>query len=241
MILRRVFLGWYTAGLVLMYFFTIPSWLTFANSIFLVLYACYVINLAVSGYSERVNVLLVSLLIGVLTYSLEVIAVKTGFPFGSYHYESTLGLLVLGVPLSIAAAWIGVIINAMLFASSRSKFKRALETGVWVVFLDLILDPVAFARHFWTWTEPAAYFGVPFMNFAGWLVIAGLMTFLFPLKRMTRPVRTWAVRVFQLMLFMFGVLAVKEGMHEVGALSIGFIMLSQGRLHYDYRRKKTGV
>ncbi len=241
MILRSLFLGWYTVGLLLMYFFTIPSWLTFANSIFLVLYALYVIQLAAGAYSKRSSIIWICLLIGILTFGIEVVGIQTGFPFGSYHYEQTLGFLVFGVPLPIAAAWIGVILNALLFSTPRSKIKRALETGLWVVVLDLILDPVAFSRHFWTWSGHGAYFGVPFTNFAGWLVIAGLLTFLFPLKPMSKAVRIWAVRIFQLMLFMFGVLAVKAGLQGVGALSIGFILLCQGRLHYDYRRKKTVI
>jgi len=37
---------------------------------------------------------------------IEIIGTKTGWPFGTYHYSSTLGLAVASVPLLVPFAWL---------------------------------------------------------------------------------------------------------------------------------------
>ncbi|MGA3882591.1 carotenoid biosynthesis protein, partial [Bacillus pumilus] len=74
----------------------------------------------------------------VLTFPVEWVGIPTGFPFGAYDYSPTLGFLVAGVPLTIAFAWVGVFFNSLFLSSQQSKWRRAVETGIWIVLLDLI-------------------------------------------------------------------------------------------------------
>ena len=46
-----------------------------------------------------------------------------------------------------------------------------LLTAVFVMFLDLVLDPLAVDEKRWSWEYPGMYYGVPFFNFIGWLMV----------------------------------------------------------------------
>ena len=41
---------------------------------------------------------------------------------------------------------------------------------------DLFLDPQMVHWGLWVWDAPGAYFGIPLINFAGWLLVAALIT-----------------------------------------------------------------
>jgi len=41
---------------------------------------------------------------------------------------------------------------------------------------DLFLDPQMVARGFWVWENPSGYFGIPLVNYAGWLLVASIVT-----------------------------------------------------------------
>ncbi|WP_157967397.1 MULTISPECIES: carotenoid biosynthesis protein [Paraliobacillus] len=176
--------------------------------------------------------------IALITFGIEAISVATGYPFGSYNYTNTLGHLIAGVPFTIAIAWVGVILNSMLLSNQKSKTKRAVETGVWVVVLDLILDPVAEKLIFWEWHGTGAYFGIPLSNFITWFILSALLTYIFPLYKINKSIHRKGALVFQLMLFFFGMLGFKTGLVAIGCLSMLFIILVESRYRYDYREKK---
>ncbi len=179
--------------------------------------------------------------VAIVTFFIEVIGISTGFPFGEYHYTATLGPLLLGVPFTIALAWVGIIANSILLSTQSNKWLRALDTGLWVVVLDLILDPVAEQMNFWHWQHPGAYFQIPTTNFISWYVIGALLSFVFPLVERSQQTHRIATRLFQLMLFMFGSLGWKHGFPSLFPLAIGFIFVSEGRYRYAYRTKKQTV
>ena len=41
---------------------------------------------------------------------------------------------------------------------------------------DLFLDPQMVAWNFWVWDQPGQYFGIPWVNFLGWLLVSALVT-----------------------------------------------------------------
>ena len=43
------------------------------------------------------------------TFAVEWTGVHTGYPFGEYGYNSTLGMMLGGVPWTMGLAWVGVI------------------------------------------------------------------------------------------------------------------------------------
>jgi uncharacterized membrane protein len=78
------------------------------------------------------------------------------------------------VPFWIAVGW-GVILYATTWTAQRlrlPRFTRAVFAGLLAVNIDLSLDPVAEALHFWTWQPQfASYYDVPFDNFICWFVV----------------------------------------------------------------------
>ena len=50
-----------------------------------------------------------------------------------------------------------------------------------MVLLDLILDPIAVDEKRWSWKKSGAYYGVPLLNFVGWLFTTFLILFVFRL------------------------------------------------------------
>lgn len=236
--LRYLFLCWYTVGLVLMVFFEVPPWLEFSNGLFLVFYTLSLVETSLSVFESRRFFLSKAVIIASITFAIEYLGINTGIPFGEYYYYPTLGPLVLGVPFTIALAWVGVILNSLLLSNQRSKTIRALETGFWVILLDLILDPVAYVRNFWHWEAEGGFFGVPFVNFLSWGIIAACFSFLFPLQKIPASNRIWAIRIYQLMILLFGLLAWKEELPIIAALALFIILLCEGRHQLDYRQEK---
>lgn len=238
---RYLFMAWYVIGLLLMLFFHIPKWLVFSNGWFLVFYALSVLELEAARVESWGKLFLFILPIGVLTFCLEAFGTATGFPFGAYHYLGTLGHLFWRVPYTIVFAWIGVLTNTILISTQSSRILRALEVGFWVVLLDLVLDPVAFVKHFWIWETKGFYYGVPLENYFGWFGAAALLSFLFPLNQVGRHEKRWAERLYQMMLVMFGLLSIKYRLPFSSLFAAFGILLIEGRRLYASRQQKQMV
>lgn len=124
--------------------------------------------------------LLTVLIVAVSAWISETLGSKTGFPFGAYAYTAALQPQLLGVPLLIPLAWLMMLPPAWAVAqritrrSSGPAFVivAALAFTAW----DLFLDPQMVHWGLWVWERPGAYFGIPLVNFAGWLLVSGLIT-----------------------------------------------------------------
>lgn len=116
--------------------------------------------------------------VAVLAYVVETVGVATGFPYGDFAYQTALGPTAFGVPLALPLFWVPVLVNGLLLALRYvrprvgSASVAAAAAVPIVVGLDAVLDPGAVALGFWAWSDPGAYYGVPWVNFAGWFVSA---------------------------------------------------------------------
>lgn len=110
----------------------------------------------------------------------EALGSKTGFPFGAYHYTATLQPQLLGVPLLIPLAWLMMLPPAWAVAQRITGRQSGpifvLVSAVAFTAWDLFLDPQMVHWGLWVWEDPGAYFGIPLVNFAGWLLVSGLIT-----------------------------------------------------------------
>ncbi|MGZ4617631.1 MAG: carotenoid biosynthesis protein [Frankiaceae bacterium] len=108
----------------------------------------------------------------------EVLATRTGVPFGSYEYSGALGPALLGVPVVIPLAW-AMMSYAALLAARRITCRPGGQVLVGAVALaawDVFLDPQMAAEGYWRWAAPGpAFAGIPLVNFAGWLLTAAVM------------------------------------------------------------------
>jgi uncharacterized membrane protein len=128
--------------------------------------------------------LMTSLVIMVLGWLIEFIGSKTGFPFGSYSYTHRLQPQLLGVPLLIPLAWLMMMPSAWAVAQCIVGVQNTVARRLGFIVMtalafttwDLFLDPQMTHWGFWMWHEPSGYFGIPFVNFVGWMLAALTMT-----------------------------------------------------------------
>lgn len=115
-------------------------------------------------------------------FAVEVLGVHTGVPFGEYRYTGGLGPSVFGVPAVVAFAWPMIAWPAALAAHRLCRsFAARVVVGAWALAAwDLFLDPQMVAARHWAWAHPTPHLpgvpSVPLTNYAGWLVVAVLMS-----------------------------------------------------------------
>ena len=118
--------------------------------------------------------------VAALGWLVEAIGSATGLPFGQYHYTAALQPQLGDVPLLIPLAWLMMLPPAWVVAARISGRWRGLAfiglSGLAMTAWDLFLDPQMVAWGFWVWAEPGGYFGIPWLNFGGWILTAGLIT-----------------------------------------------------------------
>lgn len=117
----------------------------------------------------------------------EMLGVSRGFVFGAYAYTDQLGFRLLpGIPLYISLAWYVTAYFGLQAAAAVMDEDRAFESWKGVILFsilsavactawDLFLDPVCVVLGAWKWEVPGGYFGIPAVNFAGWLGTAFLL------------------------------------------------------------------
>lgn len=238
----RLFWFWYAVGLGLMLLYQVPDFLAFSNGLFLLFYAAYALSIALpaSNGIRKSTWLWFAGLVALFTYGIEYIGVQTGYPFGDYEYTPLLGVSPLGVPLAVSCAWVGVMINGILLSRATSRLWRALEVGFWALWFDLVLDPVAAVRGFWVWEESGWYQGIPTQNFVGWFAVAALLSLFFPLTEPASAVQSKAVRLYLMMLLMFGLLAAKAALWLPLLIAlIGCLLV--GRRMFDDQKQQASV
>jgi uncharacterized membrane protein len=136
----------------------------------------------------------------VLSLSSELLGTSTGLPFGDYGYLSGLGYKIAGlVPFTIPLSWFYLGFSCYIVARAGfdntnlpnwlrhtgSIFFGALLLTSW----DFVLDPAMSqtAVPFWEWKTPGPFFGMPYLNFAGWMetgaVFMSVAALLWPKER----------------------------------------------------------
>jgi putative membrane protein len=146
-----------------------------------------------------------------VAWASEAVGAATGIPFGDYGYTDLLHPQLLDVPLLIPLAWLMMLPAAWAVAARITGriggvgfvVVSALAMTAW----DLSLDPQMVAWGLWTWDDPGLYFGIPLVNFAGWLLVSAAATVLArPARLPVRPLLviytvTWAIEGFGLAVF----------------------------------------
>ncbi|HTZ17042.1 MAG TPA: carotenoid biosynthesis protein [Dissulfurispiraceae bacterium] len=139
-----------------------------------------------------------------VTWLSEYSSIHNGFPYGTYYYiEQTKGseLWVFGVPFMDSLSYVFLayasysmalltlsplrVSNGIVYLLETRAIRNSLLTRVlgtiFLVYLDIIIDPVALQGNRWflgqIYGYPAegAYFGVPISNFAGWFLVGFIL------------------------------------------------------------------
>jgi putative membrane protein len=119
----------------------------------------------------------------------ELSSTRNGFPFGFYQYtELTRGqeLFVANVPFIDSLSFVFLAYSAFCLARvalagrSAPRWVMATTAGVLMMALDVVIDPLAVRGDRWFlgplffYETPGPYFGVPFSNFAGWVLVGAV-------------------------------------------------------------------
>lgn len=121
-----------------------------------------------------------------ISFAFEFIGVRTAWPFGAYYYTDVLGPKIAGtVPAVIPFAYLmmlypsHVVANLMLDGqpvSTQHGWLKMSAAAMLTAFVmsawDLTTDPVMTTTvGAWVWVDGGPYFGIPFSNFWGWILV----------------------------------------------------------------------
>ncbi|WP_435359362.1 bisanhydrobacterioruberin hydratase [Haloarchaeobius sp. DFWS5] len=169
----------------------LPEFLTY--NAFFILFGVVVMRLPlVAGLLPLVGRKAVASL-GLLTlyaYAIELLGVRTGWPYGHFEYEISLGPMLFGeVPIGLPVFFFPLVLNAYLLVllllgeQAASALRRVPATIAAVLVTDLVLDPGAVAVNFWEYAAypggVGGYYGVPVSNYLGWMLSATVAVVLF--------------------------------------------------------------
>ncbi len=147
--------------------------------------------LAVINQWGAKRTLIILAVVAMLTWGAEFIGSSTGIPFGVYEYTDALQPQIGHVPLLIPVAWFMMFVPAWavaeLIVGRQNKIAYVVISAGAMTAWDLFLDPQMVAWEFWIWETPGAYFGIPLMNYFGWLLTALIVTAVIRPYRYTLP------------------------------------------------------
>ncbi|OLB98314.1 MAG: hypothetical protein AUH30_08160 [Candidatus Rokubacteria bacterium 13_1_40CM_68_15] len=124
-----------------------------------------------------------------LAWLAEFASTRIGVPFGLYHYTGTTAgqeAYVANVPLmdSLSFTFLAYaafcLARVVLTGRAVSRVTLAMVSGLVMMLLDVVIDPLAvrgdrwFLGHIFYYPEGGAYFGVPLTNFGGWWIVGAL-------------------------------------------------------------------
>ncbi len=136
-----------------------------------------------------------------------------------YSYSSEFWLQIFNVPLAIGCGWTVIIYCAMLLSDQYNIpwYLRPFMDALTALTLDLSLDAIAIRLGFWHWAIPLnqEWYGVPFENLVGWILVVLSFSFLI------RYLRTLNLkRFFSRLLFAFSPFLAYVG------LALGLVVFS---------------
>jgi bisanhydrobacterioruberin hydratase len=149
--------------------------------------------------------------LSIAAISFEALSITTGVPYGTFEYSSAIGYPLFGlVPWTVPFAWIPLVI------ASSARWKGVISGALFLVLIDLLLDPLAVKLGFWTWDYPGRYYDIPFSNFVGWFItgIIGVSVIKMATRGVTTQPGPW-VFVSLRYILMFWIIA---------AITAGFIL-----------------
>jgi len=164
------------------------------------------------GARYALTYLAISLTFG---FFIELIGVSTGWPFGVYEYDSSLGAQLISVPIVVPFAWAMIAHPILCVARRITNNWVFLYGGFGMMAYDLFLDPQMVSGGRWTWEGPGAH--VPFMpeiplsNAFGWLLsgmaLIAMLHLALPREKRKQSASYTAVDIFLIWTWFGGVVS----------------------------------
>lgn len=188
------------------------------------------------------------------TYAIEVVGIRTGWPYGTFEYAIQLGPMLFGeVPLALPLFFLPLVLNAYLLTLlvleewAEGTVVRLCTAIAAVVAVDVVLDPAAVAIGFWTYVPPGPYYGVPLSNYLGWIVSGTVAVVLvdlaFDREALLERVRTCEFILDDLVSFalLWGGINVLYGNWIAAAVAGAFCVGLAATGRYDLAFLRTGL
>ncbi|MBU6242738.1 MAG: carotenoid biosynthesis protein [Acidobacteria bacterium] len=168
----------------------------------------------------------------------EQIGSRTGWPFGTYSYDNSLGYQIYGVPLVVPFAWM-MLAHPLLIAARRvSPHWVFLYGGAGLMAWDIFLDPQMVSARRWTWEVTGRNVpfqpDVPLSNTFGWLLtgmgLMALLQFALPRERRKNGASLLIPNIFLGWTWFAGVVGnifffARPGVAFLGGIVFGLILL----------------
>lgn len=169
---------------------------------------------------------------------IEHVGVKTGWPFGKYTYDVSLGAFFFSIPLVVPFAWM-MLSHPILIAARALNARWAIVIGGFALMSwDLFLDPQMVSAGRWTWSDTSPHVPfqpeVPLSNTFGWLLsgilLMALLQLLLPQERRKNGVDTSAGDALLIWTCFSGVIGnlfffVRPGVALIGGITFGAFLL----------------
>ncbi|MDB4908653.1 MAG: putative rane protein [Gemmatimonadetes bacterium] len=134
----------------------------------------------------------------------ELLGTSTGIPFGPYAYTTLLGYRIGGrVPFPIPVSWSYMVLASVVIVSrlmqraddsSITRWRWALASAAVLTAWDVSMDPAMVVTSHWTWHAPGFFYGMPLVNWLGWLltgtIIARVLLAIVPPTIVSRELAT---------------------------------------------------
>lgn len=169
---------------------------------------------------------------------IEQVGVTTGWPFGSYRYDASLGAFLFNIPLVVPFAWMMLTHPILMAARALSPRWAIVIGGFGLMAWDLFLDPQMVSAGRWSWSDTTPHVPfqpeIPLSNTFGWLLsgilLMTLLQLLLPRERRKNGVSTNAGDAFLLWTWLSGVIGnifffSRPGVALVGGLAFGIFLL----------------
>ena len=150
------------------------------------------------------HMVILGFLTGMIT---EILGVQRGWIFGDYKYGNALGYKILGVPMLIGVNWalLTIITAAIAQQFYENLFMRIVIGVCLMIFLDLLIEPIAPVLDFWAFEGGNA----PLQNYIGWTAVAIFLQSIFHYFRI--EVKGWCPnQLYILQIIFFTVLLIKQ-------------------------------
>ena len=156
------------------------------------------------GHKYFFPMVVLGFLTGMIT---EILGVQWGWIFGDYQYGDALGYKILGVPLLIGVNWslLTIITGAIAQQFYQNIFMRIIIGVGLMIFLDLLIEPIAPVLDFWVFDGGEA----PLQNYIGWAAVALFLQAVFHYFKVS-IVGWFPHQLYLLQIIFFTVLLIKE-------------------------------
>jgi uncharacterized membrane protein len=150
-----------------------------------------------------------------LVWVVQAIVIRSGLPYGNLQYTSLLQPQVMSVPVLIPLIWLMMMPPAWAVARLIThKLSGCLMRPAFILVSvlaftawDFYLDPLLVHLGLMQWDPIGVFYGTPWLNFIGWLILSAIITFAISPKRLPGGllvlvyVLTWLVEFVSLLVF----------------------------------------